>query len=339
MRHDYLPDYYGDLETRSPTVQISNHSFQSRSQQDCASAEIKDMAFQLTTHSQLSSSPWYNDTIKAIHAVNGQATSPIDDDPYSDSTTLVDSVSSSEATSETRRASEDMTARMAEKHQLLQACSNGDLCAVRAVFANLRVDTSTSSATQPSPTSAFYARRQSTATTTSHPRPPTNLPISDIRFLLPTMLRLAVQHQHPEVMSYLFGTFPTLGVDERAVSAALEHRSTTIFSLLLTHDPSILNKPVGGHRGPPFCEALKTTTDSTLPSFLLDRGADPNLGGFGPVASSSNLAVAVRNQPLELIKKMLDFGADVWDDDALNAARLAKRRDVVKCLERARRRR
>jgi hypothetical protein len=55
--------------------------------------------------------------------------------------------------------------------------------------------------------------------------------------------------------------------------------------------------------------ALKLSQSPLLPGYLLDHGADPNNGGLGGVGP---LYWAVQyNQPLEIMKKMVEVGGEV----------------------------
>lgn len=67
-------------------------------------------------------------------------------------------------------------------------------------------------------------------------------------------------------------------------------------------------------------------------NFLLDKGAVPNSGGFGPL---SNLYLAAKGQPMGLVQKKVERGADIHDDAAIKQATEAGRKDVVECLVQA----
>lgn len=58
-------------------------------------------------------------------------------------------------------------------------------------------------------------------------------------------------------------------------------------------------------------------TNTSFANFLLDKGADPNSGGFGPL---SNLYSAVKGPPLGLVRKMVERGANVHDEAAIKQA-------------------
>ena len=69
--------------------------------------------------------------------------------------------------------------------------------------------------------------------------------------------------------------------------------------------------------------------------WLLERGADPNRGYF--LNGCSNLWVAVREQPVELVRRLVECGANVKSDRAaLEHAESRKRKDVVEVLRVAR---
>lgn len=60
---------------------------------------------------------------------------------------------------------------------------------------------------------------------------------------------------------------------------------------------------------------------------MLEYGADPNIGGFMHL---SNLAIAMKEQPLELIDQFVRKGAEL-KGELMNAVRY-NRADVVRCL-------
>jgi len=236
-------------------------------------------------------SSWSANTIKSLDEVRGQ-----------DTESVAQQNIASEPTSKTQRPSEvtPMT-----RNQNLQACSDGELSKLQALFTKLDI-----SPGHPPIKPQHYGQESVGG----------SLPFTS------EMLEVATRNRHPPIISHIFTTFPTTSVSHSVVSAAIEHKD--IFSLLLAQDPTILNRELGDYQGPPLSFAV-WGSDPSFANYLLDKGADPNLGGFGPV---SNLCLAVSGQPVELIRKMVERGADVHDEAAMKQAMKAGRKDVVECL-------
>ena len=98
--------------------------------------------------------------------------------------------------------------------------------------------------------------------------------------------------------------------DDSILLAALESRSIPIITILLQHEPTVINHELEG------MTTLLTNSfsysDPAIPNFLLNNGANPNIG---IVAHMSSLFFAIgAPQPLQVITKMLDKGADVSKD-------------------------
>lgn len=238
-------------------------------------------------------SSWSADTIKSLIEVRGQDTESVASNDIA-----------SEPTSKTQRPSEDT---LMTRNQILQVCSDGDLSQLQALFTELDI-----SPGHPPIKPQHYGQESVGG----------SLPFTS------EMLEVATRNRHAPIISHIFTTFPTTSVSHSVVSAAIEHKDISIFSLLLAQDPTILNRELGDHQGPPLSFAV-WGFDPSFANFLLDKGADPNLGGFGPL---SNLCLAVSGQPVELIRKMVERGADVHDEAAMKQAMKAGRKDVVECF-------
>ena len=190
----------------------------------------------------------------------------------------------------------------ASEQQLLQACSDGDIPTLqRHVHALSKPDGSV----------------------------PPSWPSSQ-EPLFKQMLLAAIATQSTETISYLLTTLPQMSVKEDSILlAALETRSIPILTLLLQHEPTVINHELEG------MTTLLTTSfsssDPTIPGFLLDNGADPNLG---TVAHMSPLFFAIgAQQPLPVIIKMVDKGADASKDRlAITEAVRTGRADVLGVL-------
>ena len=78
------------------------------------------------------------------------------------------------------------------------------------------------------------------------------------------------------------------------------------FTVLLSHDRSILNKNLG-HDSTPLSSAC-FGSDPTLALYLLKEGADPNAGSFYRL---STLGIALMDgQPMILIRALIEYGAE-----------------------------
>ena len=238
-------------------------------------------------------SSWAADTFESLNEVSGHGTE-----------TVASRTMASKPRLETQRPFEDTPTT---RDEVLRACSDGDLATLRALFTKLDINPG-----HPPIKPQHYDQQSNGA----------NLPFTS------EMLEAATRNRHAPILSCLFNTFPTTSVSYSVVSAALEHKDIPIFSLLLAQDPAILNRELGDHQGPPLSFAV-WGSDPSFASFLLDKGADPNWGGFGPL---SNPRLAVRTQPVELIRRMVERGADVNDEAAIKQAREAGRKDVVEFL-------
>lgn len=241
-------------------------------------------------------SSWSADALKSLNEVSGKQTE-----------TVTPNIAAFRPKSETQQASEDAPTT---RDQILQACTDGDLSKLQALLTKLDINPG-----HPPIKPQSYGQES----------------VGDSLPFTSEMLEVATRNKHAQNISYIFTTFPTTSVSHSVISAAIEHKDVSIFSLLFAQEPDILNREVGDHQGPPLSFAV-WGSDPSLARFLLDKGADPNLGGFGPL---SNLCLAVRGQPVELIRKMVDRGANVPDEAAMKGAKEAGRNDVVECLERA----
>ncbi|MCJ1363880.1 hypothetical protein MMC16_002989 [Acarospora aff. strigata] len=239
-------------------------------------------------------SSWAADTVRSLNEVSSGR----------DTETVDPRFVASEPTLETKRPSEDTPTT---RDQTLQACFDGDLPKLRALFTELDINSG-----HPPIKPQHYGQQSIGG----------SLPFTS------EMLEVATRNRHAQIISHIFTIFPTTSVSHSVVSVAVEHKDISIFSILLAHDPAILNREMGDYQGPPLSFAV-WGSDPSFANFLLDKGADPNIGGFGPL---SNLCLAVRGQPVELIRKMVERGADVDDEGAIKRAMEAGRKDVVECL-------
>ncbi len=238
-------------------------------------------------------SSWAAETINSINRVHQEDTAQL---------SFTDAVAGSEL-----NIQEESIQSRSKQDQAVEAAARGDLTLLRSFFTNAQGDDDT-----------------------SLPSFNDDQPLNeDGERLLSQVLEAAVRNKHVEIITYIFTTFPTISVSRSVVSSAVDHQDPSIFSLLLAQDPTILNRELGDYLGPPLSFAV-WGADPTFANLLLDHGADPNLGGFGHL---SNLYLAVQKQPVEVIRKMVERGADANDPAVMRHAKESGRDDVVKYLE------
>ena len=95
-----------------------------------------------------------------------------------------------------------------------------------------------------------------------------------------------------------------------------------------------------GRNTNPLVEACRRCHEDIV-DLLLERGADPNFGGNAEIVQGSNpIAVAAASGSLPIVRKLLDHGADLCQDDmdikmgfhALDAAVHLEHTDMMKFL-------
>ena len=128
---------------------------------------------------------------------------------------------------------------------------------------------------------------------------------------LPTffMVRTAIENRNASILSLLLNMFPSFSVnEENLLQAAVDYPDIEVFKLLHCRYPNITN-----HEGPrENCGMLLAACSSgnpLLPEYLLDHGANPEVGG---IAGQGPLYTAViRDLPSSLIQKMVQCGGVV----------------------------
>ncbi|KAL9115580.1 MAG: hypothetical protein Q9187_007265 [Circinaria calcarea] len=140
------------------------------------------------------------------------------------------------------------------------------------------------------------------------------------------MLMVAVREQHAPAVEYLLEMFPAAEISTGVIDAALSHRSIPTWTRLLAHDRSFLNREKDESQSTPFSQAC-WGSEPALPLLMLEYGADPNIGGFGRL---SNLTIAMKEQPVELIGEFIKKGTEL-KGELINAVRY-DRLDVVEYL-------
>lgn len=189
------------------------------------------------------------------------------------------------------------------REQILRACATDDISTLRALFKSLNI-------VAPHPEITYPG---------SQPQP------SDPPWTY-EMLMTAVREQHDRTLEYLLKVFPDTKISTSVAEAGLSHRSIPIWIRLLTHDRSFLNNERDESQSTPFSQAC-WGSEPDLPLLMLMYGADPNIGGFGPM---SVLTIAMKDQPMKLIEELVRKGAELRGE--LKNAVYYSRVDVVRFL-------
>jgi len=120
----------------------------------------------------------------------------------------------------------------------------------------------------------------------------------------------AIEHEQAAVLSFLLANYPDFDLKNGAIlGAAFCNPDFDTFQILYTHCPSIIDYEDDDDIDSALKMAFKLDQSPLLPGYRLDHGADPNNGGSGGVGP---LYWAVQyNQPLEIMKKMVEVGGEV----------------------------
>ncbi|KAH8586000.1 ankyrin repeat-containing domain protein [Bisporella sp. PMI_857] len=130
------------------------------------------------------------------------------------------------------------------------------------------------------------------------------------------MMVAAINANQTAIVAYILKTFPSLQVQDTILESSLRPPKPLIFDILLKHDPKIINFEFQDMYTPLIASCRGKDPDFGV--YLLEQGADPNIGGMGPWSA---LYYAIKyKQPLRLIKKLLDCGANMRDRFALEEA-------------------
>jgi hypothetical protein len=130
------------------------------------------------------------------------------------------------------------------------------------------------------------------------------------------MISLAVAQKHHSTVAYLLSTYPIIDLwNEAIIQAILDNPSIKTFKLLHSHSPRIIDFEFDPMRtilteacrgGAPSWDFPASSETLPLIHYLLDNGADPNIGSF---VGGGALLVALRfSRPLEIIKKIVRRG-------------------------------
>ena len=158
--------------------------------------------------------------------------------------------------------------------------------------------------------------------------------------IIQNALTIAAKSSHLEVVELLLNQYPSVPLNEELARGAVNTGSILIFSTLLTHDPSIINMQFD-HRGTPLIVACMGRQNVSYLAFLLKAGADPNqdpdaaayplalvaalytdpgvidllLSYDAKIKHSGAIAAAARRGNERMLKRLLERGARIEDDD------------------------
>ena len=146
-----------------------------------------------------------------------------------------------------------------------------------------------------------------------------------------SMFNTAVSHHQVPIIHLLSSKFPAHRFGYHAEATAFHDRDAATLRAMLTHEPSVANYEENYRtKLRDFCEG----SDPSLALLLLEFGADPCVHPPG-VFFQNPLSAAVREQPMVLIKRLIECGDQVTDF-AVTVAQNNGRDDVVAYLERVR---
>lgn len=142
-------------------------------------------------------------------------------------------------------------------------------------------------------------------------------------------LTIAAKHSNLDIIKFLLKQYPSISLDEETVRAAVNTGSIGVFKILLSHDPSIINMQFD-HRGTPLIVACMGRQNISYLHFLLEAGADPNQD---PDAAAFPLAlVAALYTDPEVINLLLNYAARIEHSGAIAAAARRGNESMLKRL-------
>ena len=150
------------------------------------------------------------------------------------------------------------------------------------------------------------------------------------------LLTTAVQHQHPQIITFLLTTHPTISLSQSTeiVISLLSTANIPILRLLLTHDPSFASTSLDYGMRTFLTDACFQPPEkiNELLHVLLDAGADVN-DGMGP-GGGALLAALLGGQGRDVVGKIVKRGAFVGES-ALAVAVEKERMDILGMLLRS----
>lgn len=219
------------------------------------------------------------------------------------------------------------------QQEMISACKSGDLKALKQQFILHSIKKGSLGMT-------YLSAIQS-----SHSGPPPTT----------TLIAAAIENSQPAILKFLLTTHPSVSVQcSSIVTPALRHSNMTVFRLLATQTPGIVNWEHDDHITTTITQACEFASDELI-LWLLDHGADPDGGGIIFFPQALNMAI-VKGRSMRVVKKLVEKGARVrwWEmqscvregrEDVLRlfweSGRLADRKAVddkclVGCVESAR---
>ena len=162
--------------------------------------------------------------------------------------------------------------------------------------------------------------------------PPSQPPIPLDPSLATIMLTKAIQNNHPSTVRSILPLLPPgTPSPEEPLRWALLSGSIDLYNTLFTHDPTIIHTPISDGRETQLGKALSIPSTPAFLTFLLSCGLRPSTDPF----DVSPLVLACgkwQTQPLELCAILLQHGAPLPHSGALAAAAASGRVDLVRYL-------
>lgn len=153
---------------------------------------------------------------------------------------------------------------------------------------------------------------------------------------LPTpsrMLYAAVAHNQAAIVKLLLATYPGENIaTDSLLGCWFANPDLSTLKVLHAHDNDIVNMNMCQQDGLDYLLLdYCRSGDSQLAAYLLDNGADPNIGGSILPCWYPLPTAILSYQPLSLIRKLIECGAKVSKREVRCATR-AKRTDILEFL-------
>ncbi|KAH8683640.1 ankyrin repeat-containing domain protein [Ilyonectria robusta] len=133
------------------------------------------------------------------------------------------------------------------------------------------------------------------------------------------VLAAAAWNNRVSVVEFMLCNHPPHSIEEEAVRAAIYADSTSLFSMLLSRDPSIINMQFD-RRGTPLVVACMAQKPLDFLKFLLEAGADPNQDPGCMMITPLAMVAAFYKTNTEVVDLLLKHGAKLEQSGALAAA-------------------
>jgi len=192
------------------------------------------------------------------------------------------------------------------KENVLLACRSGDLKTLAQLLASYDI-------------ASFNPPIQPGEKYGPQPILPTELP-KVVEFFVE-----AVKGKQPEILSFLFEIFPSYTIGDTILRPAVFDPDISTFEILRRHDEGLTNFEFQTLQTPLIYACQNE--DDDFAAYLLDKGADPNLGGLGPFSA---LYYAVQKKSINVVKKLVECGAEIDDRFALSEAVSLGQFDMIK---------